>query len=60
MARIQKEIILPHGELKKLYKEVGCAEVTARLALKGMTDTPTARLIRKRAMENHYGVERKA
>ena len=59
MARIQTEIILPHGMLKKLREDCGVCELTARMALRGAIDSPKAQLIRKRALERFYGVERK-
>jgi hypothetical protein len=46
-----KEILVPYGVRKKLKDSTGHAECTIRFALKGFSDTESAKLIRKRAME---------
>jgi len=50
MAR-KREILVPHGLVKKLIQNTGLCEVTVRNALRGVTDTDNSTLVRKRALE---------
>lgn len=52
----KKEIIVPHGAIKKIAKDIGCAEPTVRYAIRGIIDTQNADLIRKRAIDFYGGV----
>lgn len=55
MAR-KREIITPHGSIKKIAKDTSLSELTVRLALRGITDTANADLIRQRALKFYGGV----
>lgn len=55
MAR-KREIIVPHGAIKKIAKDTSNSEPTVRYALRGIVDTENARMIRKRATEFYGGV----
>lgn len=46
-----KTIIMPHGGMQRLVKSTGNAESTCRNALRGVSETDLAMLIRKRALE---------
>lgn len=59
MARMKSRIIVPHGKLKQLSQDCGVCESTARLALKGASDTAKAELIRHRAIRYFGGVKMK-
>lgn len=54
MARLN-EIIVPHGSVRALAKDTGFSEITVRHALKGVTSSPNAYMIRKRAMDFYRG-----
>lgn len=56
MARLN-EIMVPHGAIKALSKDTGLTEVTVRNALRGITNSPNAYTIRKRALELYRGVK---
>jgi hypothetical protein len=47
----EKTIIMPHGGMQRLVKSTGSAECTCRNALRGVSNTELAMLIRKRALE---------
>lgn len=55
MAR-KKEILVPHGSIKKICDDMHVAHTTVRSALRGVTDTEYARSIRKRAIDFYGGV----
>ena len=50
------KLLVPFGAIRKLAKDCGVAECTVTEALRGMRDTETQRLIRKRAVE-FYGAK---
>lgn len=55
------KIILPHGHIKKIAKELGYSERTIRNALNGITSSSVAKLIRAKALEDggyEYGGKR--
>ena len=54
MARLN-EIIVPHGSVRALAKDTGFSEITVRHALKGVTSSTNAYMIRKRAMDFYRG-----
>ena len=56
MARLE-EIIVPHGSIRALAKDMGLTDVTIRHALKGMTNSPNSYMIRKRALQLYRGVK---
>lgn len=56
MARLE-EIIVPHGSIRALAKDTGFTEITVRNALKGVTSSPNAYMIRKRALQLYRGVK---
>lgn len=49
-------ILVPFGTTRKIAKACGCHESTVAEALRGMRDTDTQRLIRKRAIEEYGGI----
>jgi len=51
------EIIVPYGAQTKLVKDTGLTAVSVRAALKGITDSKKADLVRKRALRYYNGVE---
>lgn len=51
MRTSKKTIIVPHGVMVKLEQSTGATQQTLRNALRGVTNTPLAELIRKRALE---------
>nr|DAX77424.1 MAG TPA: PURINE NUCLEOTIDE SYNTHESIS REPRESSOR/DNA Complex REGULATION, DNA-BINDING, REPRESSOR, PURINE [Caudoviricetes sp.] len=55
MAR-KKEIIVKHGVIKRIAKDVSVSEPTVRYALRGVIDTDIANTIRKRAIDLYGGV----
>lgn len=55
MAR-KREIIVPHGAIKKIAQDTAVAEPTVRYALRGITDSVNADLIRQRAIKFYGGV----
>lgn len=55
----KKEIIVPHGAIKKIARDTSFSELTVRYALRGVTDTENANLIRKRAIEFYGGLTAK-
>ena len=55
MAR-KKEIIVKHGVIKKIAKDVSVSEPTVRYALRGIIDTANSDMIRKRAIDFYGGV----
>jgi|GEM_PF-556421 len=46
------KIILPHGHIKRIAKELGYSERTIRNALNGITSSSVAKLIRAKALED--------
>jgi len=46
-----KTIVMPHGGMKKLVQSTGAAEQTCKNAIRGISDTDYAKMIRKRALE---------
>ncbi len=56
MARLE-EIIVPHGSIRALAKDTGFTDITVRNALKGVTSSPNAYMIRKRALQLYRGVK---
>lgn len=55
----KKEIIVPHGAIKKIARDTSNSEPTVRYALRGIIDTENAKLIRKRAVEFYGGLTAK-
>ena len=55
MAR-KKEIIVKHGVIKRIAKDVSVSEPTVSYALRGVIDTDIANTIRKRAIDLYGGV----
>lgn len=55
MAR-KREIIVPHGAIKKISEATKSSAPTVRYALRGIIDTDNANLIRKKAIELYEGV----
>lgn len=55
----KKEIIVPHGAIKKIAKDTSNSEPTVRYALRGIIDTDNAKMIRKRAIEFYGGLTAK-
>lgn len=47
----ERTIIMPHGGMKKLVQSTGAAESTCKNAIRGISTTEYAKLIRKRALE---------
>lgn len=55
------KIILPHGDIKKMAKELGYSERTIRNALNGITNSNLSKLIRAKALQDggyEYGGKR--
>ena len=50
-------IILPHGCKTRLAKEMGVSTETVRKALKFITESDEACLIREKALKHYRGVE---
>ena len=46
-----KTIVMPHGKMKMLVKSTGAAEQTCKNAIRGISCTDYAQMIRKRALE---------
>ena len=46
-----KTIVMPHGKMKQLVQSTGAAESTCKNAIRGISDTAYAHMIRKRALE---------
>lgn len=51
------EIIIPYGAQTKLVKDTGLTAVSVRAALKGITNSKNADLVRRRALRFYGGVE---
>ncbi len=51
------EIIVPYGAQTKLVKDTGLTAVSVRAALKGITDSKKADLVRRRALKYYKGIE---
>ena len=47
----EKTIIMPHGGMKRLVMSTGAAESTCKNAIRGISNTEYAKMIRKRALE---------
>lgn len=55
MAR-KREIIVPHGAIKKIAADTGTSVVSVRYALRGVSDTENTNLIRSKALKFYGGV----
>ena len=55
MAR-KRKILVPHGAIKRIAADTGTSAVSVRAALKGITDSGNAELVRERALRFYGGV----
>ena len=55
MAR-KRKILVPHGAIKIIAADTGTSAVSVRAALKGITDSRNADLVRERALRFYGGV----
>jgi hypothetical protein len=49
MPKTRKDILVPHGAIKKLAEQFGCSDKYVSHCLRGMYDTPKAEEVRKAA-----------
>ena len=49
-------ILVPHGAIKRIAADTGTSAVSVRAALKGITDSRNADLVRERALRFYGGV----
>ncbi len=55
MAMYKLEILLPHGNKKRMAEDLGYSEQTIKLACRYITNSETAIRIRKEAIERYDG-----
>ena len=51
-----RKILVAHGTVEKISKELGFSTKTVSIALKGLDETDNQKLIRKKALEFFGGV----